>query len=109
MSVAAPDAKGVQMLHDIQDKPADMRSDASASVTDTARLARIMRTRWQAMVILTGVLLTVAGVTLPSGAVLIAGLLVALVGIFCPVTRAEKGQRQGGEPGGYWPWTPWRR
>lgn len=93
------------MFHDTRDKPPDIRPDASASVTGTARLARVMRTRWQAMVALTGVLLTVVGVMLLSGTVLIAGLLVVLFAVFCPVTRTES-RRQGG----YWPpWTPWRR
>ena len=96
------------MLHDIRDKPADIGPDAPASVAGIARLARIMRTRWRDMVVLTGVLLTAVGVMLPSSAVLIPGLLLVLFAVLCPLTRTE-GQRQGRAPGGYWPWTPWRR
>ncbi len=96
------------MIHEIRDRPADIGPDAPVSVAGTVRLARIMRTRWQAFVVLTGVLLTIAGVALPSGAVLIPGLLIVLFAVFCPATRADS-QRRDGKPGRGWPWTPWPR
>ena len=43
-----------------------------------SRLARAARTRWRTMCLLTGGLLTVAGIALSSGAVLIPGLLIFL-------------------------------
>ena len=95
------------MIHDIKDKPADIGSDAAVSVAGRSRLARIARTRWQAMVVLAGVLLTIAGVVLPSGAFLIPGLLLVLFAVFSPATRADS--QRGHQPDGRWPWTPWPR
>jgi hypothetical protein len=95
------------MIHDIKDKPADIGSAAPVSVAGRSQLARIVRTRWQAMVVLAGVLLTIIGVVLPSGAILIPGLLLVLFAVFCPATRADS--QQGHQPGGRGPWTPWPR
>ena len=95
------------MIHDIRDMPADIGSDAPVSAAGGARLTRVMRTRWQAMVVLAGVLLTIAGVVLPSGAVLIPGLLLVLFAVFCPATRTDS--QLGRKPGGRWPWAPWPR
>jgi hypothetical protein len=95
------------MIHDVRDQPADIGSAAPVSAAGTARLTRIMRTRWQAMIVLAGVLLTIIGVVLPSGAVLVPGLLVVLFAVFCPATRADS--QLGHKPGGRWPWAPWPR
>jgi hypothetical protein len=95
------------MIHGIKDKPADIGSDAPVSVAGRSRLARVVRTRWQAMVVLAGVLLTIIGVVLPSGAILIPGLLLVLFAVFCPATRADS--QRDHQPGGRGPWTPWPR
>ena len=57
--------------------PAAAPASKSAAQRFT-RLARTMRTRWRPMFLLTGAMLTVVGVTLPSGAALFPGLLVLL-------------------------------
>jgi hypothetical protein len=95
------------MIHDVKGKPADIGSAAPVSVAGRSRLAHIVRTRWQAMVVLAGVLLTIIGVVLPSGAILIPGLLLVLFAVFCPATRADS--RRDHQPGGRWPWAPWPR
>lgn len=46
-----------------------------------SRLARAARTRWRAALLLTGALLTALGIALPSGAVLVPGLLILLVAL----------------------------
>ena len=46
-----------------------------------SRLARTARTRWRTMFLLTGGLLTVIGIALPSGAVLTPGLLILLFAV----------------------------
>jgi hypothetical protein len=95
------------MIRDIKDKPAGIGSDAPVSVAGRSRLTHIVRTRWQAMVVLVGVLLTIVGVVLPSGAILIPGLLLVLFAVFCPATRADS--QRDHQPGGRWPWAPWPR
>jgi len=95
------------MIRDIKDKPAGIGSDAPVSVAGRSRLAHIVRTRWQAMVVLAGVLLTIVGVVLPSGPILIPGLLLVLFAVFCPATRADS--QRDHQPGGRWPWAPWPR
>lgn len=51
-----------------------------------SRLARTARTRWRAVSLLIGGVLTVAGIMLPSGAVLVPGLLIFL---FALLKQAE--------------------
>jgi membrane-bound ClpP family serine protease len=51
------------------------------------RLARVARTRWSRTLLLVGAMVTVAGISLPNGAVLIPGILLLLVGILSPSSR----------------------
>jgi hypothetical protein len=82
-SLMAPDAKeGAGMLRDIRDAPADIGPCAPAIVAGIVRFARAARTRWRLIFLLAGVVLTVAGVLLASGAVLIPGVLVLLFALF---------------------------
>jgi hypothetical protein len=74
-----PDTKeGAGMLADIRDTPADVGPDAPARVGTTMRFARAARTRWRAMLLLAGAVLTLLGATLASGAVLVPGILLLL-------------------------------
>jgi hypothetical protein len=51
-----------------------------------SRLARTARTRWQTIFLLIGGLLTVIGIALPSGAVLLPGILILL---FALLTKTQ--------------------
>jgi len=53
------------------------------------RLARTVRTHPRPALSLAGTAITVAGITLPNGAVLIAGFLVLLVALFLPSDAAQ--------------------
>ena len=66
------------MLGDIRDAPADIGPGAPAIVSGIVRFARAVRNRWRVMFLLAGAVLTVVGVLLASGAVLILGVLVLL-------------------------------
>ena len=46
-----------------------------------SRLARTAQIRWRTMFLLIGGLLTVIGIALPSGAVLVPGILILLVAL----------------------------
>jgi hypothetical protein len=50
-----------------------------------SRLARTARTRWRTMFLLIGGLLTVIGIALPSGAVLLPGILVLLFALLTEI------------------------
>ena len=63
------------MLLDTRDIPADIGLDAPARVGPMMRFARAARTRWRAMFLLTGAVLTVLGIVLGSGVVLIRGVV----------------------------------
>jgi uncharacterized membrane protein len=69
------------MLLDDRDTPADIGPDAPARVRSMSRFAHAVRTGWRALFLLTGALLTVLGVVLASGAILIPGVLLLLVGL----------------------------
>jgi hypothetical protein len=66
------------MLVDIRDTPAGIAPGVPAIVAGILRFARAVRARWRVMFLLAGVVLTVVGVVLASGAVLIPGVLVLL-------------------------------
>ena len=61
-----------------------LRVGAPLTVIGPIRLARTARTRWSRILLLAGAVVTVAGISLPSGAVLIPGLLVLLAGVLGP-------------------------
>jgi hypothetical protein len=67
--------EGTGMLLDIRDTPADIGPDAPAR---PSRVMRLARTRWRALFLVTGVVLTVLGVVFASGAVLLPGVLLLL-------------------------------
>lgn len=60
------------------DTPADIGLDTPARAGRMMRFARIVRTRWRALFLVTGAVLTVLGVVLASGAVLLPGILLLL-------------------------------
>jgi hypothetical protein len=66
------------MLLDIRDTPADIGPDAPARAGRMMRLARVARIRWRALFLVIGAVLTVLGVVLASGAVLLPGVLLLL-------------------------------
>jgi hypothetical protein len=62
----------------VLDTPADTGLDAPARAGRMMRFARAVRTRWRALFLVTGAVLTVLGVVLASGAVLLPGILLLL-------------------------------
>jgi hypothetical protein len=60
------------------DAPADTGLDAPARAGTMVRFARAVRTRWRTLFLLTGAVLTVLGIVLASGAVLLPGILLLL-------------------------------
>jgi hypothetical protein len=60
------------------DTPADMSLDAPDRLGRMMRFARAVRTHWRAMFLATGAVLTILGVVLASGAVLLPGVLLLL-------------------------------
>jgi len=58
--------------------PADISLDAPARAGRVRRFARAVRTRWRAIFLVTGVVLTLLGVVLASGAVILPGMLLLL-------------------------------
>jgi hypothetical protein len=60
------------------DTPADIGLDAPARAGTMTRFARAARTRWRTLFLVTGAVLTVLGVVLASGAVLLPGILILL-------------------------------
>jgi len=69
------------MLLDGRDTPADVGPDAPARAGPMSRSARAARTHWRALFLLTGAVLTALGIVLASGAILIPGVLLLLVGL----------------------------
>ena len=74
------------------------RTGALLAVIGLIRLARTVRTRWRGTLGLAGSTVTMIGITLPSGAVLVSGLAVLLVTVFLP---AHPSARFGSNAG--WP------
>ena len=69
------------MLVDIGDTPAGTGPDVTARAGPVVRAARAARTRWRALFLIAGAVLTVLGVVLSSGAVLLPGILLLLVAL----------------------------
>ena len=60
------------------DTPADIGLDAPARAGRMMRFARAVRRRWRTLFLVTGAVLTVLGLVLASGAVLLPGILLLL-------------------------------
>ena len=60
------------------DTLADTGLDAAARAGTMMRFAHAVRTRWRTLFLVTGAVLTILGVVLASGAVLLPGILVLL-------------------------------
>lgn len=58
--------------------PADISLDAPIRAGRMMQFARAVRTRWRAMFLVTGVVLTLLGVVLASGAIILPGMLLLL-------------------------------
>jgi hypothetical protein len=63
------------------DTPAGISPDTPAGATRRTRLERGVRTRWRALFLVTGAVLTLLGVVLASGAVLLPGILLLLFAV----------------------------
>ena len=77
-----------------------IRTGALIAIISLIRLARVVRARPGLAFLLAGVVLSVAGNMLPSGAVFIAGMLVFLRGAAVLLGVSEPRRRPGGEPAG---------
>jgi cell division protein FtsX len=89
------------VLLNIRDMPADIGPDAPARVGRMMRFARAVRTRWRAMFLLTGAVLTLLGATLSSAAVLIPGMLLLLFAVLYGI--GSSGCMSADQLAG-WPW-----
>ncbi len=89
------------MLHDICDTPVDTGPDAPARAGPMMRFARAARTRWRAVFLVVGAVLTLLGVVLASGAVLIPGILLLLVALLQGI--GASGCTSADQLAG-WPW-----
>ena len=76
-----------------------IRTGALIAIIGLIRLARVVRARPGLAFLLAGVLLSVAGNLLPSGAVFIAGMMVLLRGAAVLLGVTEP-RRPGGQPAG---------
>jgi hypothetical protein len=61
-----------------------LRVGAQLAVIGLVRLGGTARTRWARTLVLAGAVVTVVGISLPSSAVLVPGLLVLLAGVLSP-------------------------
>jgi cell division protein FtsX len=89
------------MLLDIREAPADTGPDAPDRFGPMMRFARAARTRWRAVFLLTGAVLTLLGVMLASGAALIPGVLLLLVALLQGI--GASGCTSADQLAG-WPW-----
>ncbi len=89
------------MLLEIRDAPADIGPAAPDRAGPMMRLARAARTHWRAMFLLTGAVLTLLGVMLASGAILIPGVLLLLFALLQGI--GASGCTSADQLAG-WPW-----
>jgi hypothetical protein len=89
------------VLLDIRDTPAGTGPDIPARAGPIRRFARSARTRWRAGFLLTGTVLTVLGVALASGVVLIPGVLLLLAALLRGI--GASGCTSADQLAG-WPW-----
>jgi cell division protein FtsX len=89
------------MLLDIRDTPADTGPDASVRAGPMMRFAGAARTHWRAVFLLTGAVLTLLGVMLASGAILIPGVLLLLFALLQGI--GASGCTSADQLAG-WPW-----
>ncbi|MGD0705616.1 MAG: hypothetical protein ABSA02_37750 [Trebonia sp.] len=89
------------MLVDIRETPVGIGPDAPARAGRIMQFARAVRTRWRATFLLTGALLTLLGVVLASGAVLLPGVVLLLVGLLHGI--GASGCTSADQLAG-WPW-----
>ncbi len=61
-----------------------LRTGALLTIIGVMRLARTVRTHVRPAISLAGTAVTITGVSLPSGAVLVSGILVLLLALFLP-------------------------
>jgi hypothetical protein len=73
--------EGARMPGDLRGTLAGTGPDAPSGTGPVMRVARAARTRWRAIFLLAGAVLTVLGVVLASGAVLLPGVLLLLVAL----------------------------
>jgi hypothetical protein len=89
------------MLDDIRDMPVGIGPQAPARGRPMMRFARAARTRWRAIFLLAGAVLTVLGITLASGAVLIPGVVLLLAALLHGI--GASGCTSADQLAG-WPW-----
>jgi hypothetical protein len=89
------------MLVDIRDTLSGTGQDAPARAGPMMRFARAARTRWRAMFLVIGAALTLLGVVLASGAVLLPGVLLLLVALLHGI--GASGCTSADQLAG-WPW-----
>jgi len=89
------------MVLGIRDTPAGTGPDAPARGGPMVRFARAARTRWRAVFLLAGAVLTLLGVVLASGAVLIPGVALLLVALLHGI--GASGCTSADQLAG-WPW-----
>jgi hypothetical protein len=89
------------MPGDIRDTPAGTGLDVPARAGAVMRAARAAQTRWRALFLVTGAVLTLLGVVLGSGAVLLTGVPLLLVGLLIGI--GASGCTSADQLAG-WPW-----
>jgi hypothetical protein len=89
------------MLLDIRDTRAGTGPDTPDRAGPLVRFARAARARWRAMFLLIGAVLTLLGVVLASGAVLIPGILLLLFALLRGI--GASGCTSADQLAG-WPW-----
>jgi hypothetical protein len=88
-------------IGDIGDTPAGTGPDVRARAGRMTRVLRAVRTRWRDVFLLTGGVLTLLGVVLASGAVLLPGILLLLVALLHGI--GASGCTSADQLAG-WPW-----